>query len=29
MAPMMPIEAASGRLKPSSSARISVRKMPN
>ena len=29
MAPMMPIEAASLRVKPSSSARISVRKMPN
>ena len=29
MAPMMPIDAASGREKPSSSAAISVRKMPN
>ena len=29
MAPMMPIDAASGRVKPSSSASNSVRKMPN
>ena len=29
MAPMMPIDAASFRVKPSISARISVRKMPN